>query len=110
VLELYSNAAVSWPAFHWPDIAFLVAYSAGILLYYKKPVRPWGYWSLQRDERWIGDGDGGTQRRDNTIVPCLLSQDPAGEYETINNDFPEDLEFRVPVREQPVASFLFPDA
>jgi hypothetical protein len=40
VLELYSNAAVSWPAFHWPDIAFLVAYSAGILLYYKKPVRP----------------------------------------------------------------------
>lgn len=30
-----------------------------------------------------------------------------GEYETINNDFPEDLEFRVPVRETPVGSFLF---
>jgi hypothetical protein len=34
-------------------------------------------------------------------------QEPGGEYVTVNNDFPEDMEFRVPVRDVPVASFLF---
>ena len=42
------------------------------------------------------------------LLPAC-TQEPGGEYVTINNNFPEDLEFRVPVREKPVASFLFGD-
>lgn len=35
--------------------------------------------------------------------------EPGGDYITVNDNFPDDLEFRVPVRAVPVASFLFPD-
>ncbi len=40
-------------------------------------------------------------------VMFRVLQEPAGVYITVNNNFPEDLEFRVPVRDVPVSSFLF---